>query len=122
MFPHNQSILKRILTLLVVLFMVSTTHLFAQMQYQPPIRIEAGYYGETATHPGFSLALGINLLTNEWYNLAPRIKLSWYMHKHNHQGLQLSAGFLQKAFLPSGFGFELESMVGVLYTKVDGKL
>ncbi len=88
----------------------------------PASQVETGYFGETVTHPGVTVSLGMNLFSNEWYSISPKIKMGWYIHRRNHHGLQLSAGLLQKAYLPGGLGMELESLVGLLNTIPDGEV
>jgi hypothetical protein len=81
---------------------------------QTNINIGGGYFGQTATHPGFVIEAELEHMFSENASLPIRLDAGYYVHPRNHSGLflDLNAGF--RRYYKSGLFLEESVGVGIL--------
>ncbi|MBN2048935.1 MAG: hypothetical protein JW760_00710 [Spirochaetales bacterium] len=84
--------------------------------------METGYIGETFTHPGGSVSVGIPVVTVKGGTVAAGLQIGAYIHPRNHVGFfALSYGEFIRPERRS-FGFSLRLLGGYYHTWPDGPL
>jgi len=87
-----------------------------------PVNYEAGYFGETLTHPGGYAAIGVPVYEKSDHILVTGLFVGSYIHPRNHTGLfGLAYGELVRP--PRGFSrFSIRVMAGYYHTWPEGVL